>query len=145
KNAGTTGNGVEVQATANTPDWLTKIIGKGGVSNFFTDQSGNLVFGTNVGSSNGKYYTLTTDANGLHGLFEHTIDGKIALAGGDYGFNAGAAQLLINQGQQLQQKISMQQQMQQAELKLAQPPALPSISVSAPAVLPSISIPRVSA
>lgn len=147
---GTTGNGVRVQATANSPDWLKNVLGENGIANFYTDSNGNLVFKAasldGKGDSTGNtFYTLTTDANGLHGLFEHTLDGKISLAGGDYGFNAGAAQLLINQGQQLQQKISMQQQLQAAELKLARPAPLPRISVPRPtAPAQHISVPRVS-
>jgi len=134
---GTTGNGVRVQATVNTPDWLRGVLGENGVANFYTDSNGNLVFKAasldGKGDSTGNtYYTLASDANGLHGLFEHTLDGKISLAGGDYGFNNGAAQLLINQAQQTQYTINMQQQMQAAELKLAQPTSLPQISVQRP-------------
>lgn len=145
----TTGNGALVQASANTPDWLKKILGTNGAANFYTDGQGNLVF--KAASEDGKgdstgnaFYTLTTDASGLHGLFEHTLDGKISLAGGDYGFNAGAAQLLINQSQQIQQNISMQQQLQQAELKLAPSTPLPNISIAPPPQSQNISVPKIS-
>lgn len=152
---GTTGNGVRVQASQNTPDWLKSILGENGVANFFTDQQGDLVF--KAASADGKgddtgntFYTLTTDGRGLHGLFEHTLDGKISLAGGDYGFNSAAAQMLINQGQQTQYKIQVQQQLQAAEakqLELARQAALPQISTPRPAPPPQniVQPPRYSA
>lgn len=134
------GVGVQVQASNNTPDWLKKVIGQGGLTRLYTDPNGDITFEGGASSGQGRdYYTLVTDGNGLHGLFEHSLDGKIALAGGDYGFNAGAAQMLINQGQQTQYKISLQQAMQAAQLKqlqLAKPAPLPPISVPRPAPPP---------
>lgn len=148
KTSQTTGNGVQVQLSANSPQWLKSVLGENGVSNFYTDNNGNLVFrATSLDGkgdqSGGAYYTLTTDANGLHGLFEHTVNGQIALSGGDYGFNAGAAQLLINQAQNTSHQINIQQQLQTAQLALAKSQALPDVqlpSVMAPP--PNISVPR---
>lgn len=150
--SGTTGNGVQVQLTENSPQWLKSILGENGVSNFYTDNNGNLVFKAasldGKGDSSGNaYYTLSTDASGLHGIFEHTLNGQISLAGGDYGFNAGAAQLLINQAQGISHEINVQQQLQAAQLALAKPKPLPAISVPRP-VAPAQHIvqpPRISA
>lgn len=78
---GTVGTGIKAQASAGTPDWLTKIIGKGAEDQFF-NQNGELNF-----SSGGKFYTLSQDGKGLLGLTEHNPDGSSQIVGGNYGYN----------------------------------------------------------
>lgn len=142
---GTVGAGVQVQLTQNSPDWLKQVLGQNGVTNLFTDQNGDIIFkGASSSGQGSSYYTLVQDGKGLPGLFEHTIDGTTKLAGGAYGFNAGAAQLLINQGQQIQRTVSIQQQMQAAELKLASPKPLPQIQLAPPPQQQQITIPKIS-
>lgn len=144
------GAGVQVQLTEGSPQWLKNILGENGVTNLYTDQKGDVIFKGSASSGQGSsYYTLMQDGRGLAGLFEHTIDGTTRLAGGDYGFDAGAAQLLINQAQQVEQKISIQKQFEaaqlQSQLKVAPPPVASPLQVSQPAPTPHISVPRISA
>lgn len=61
---GVTGNGVQVQATANSPTWLTSVLGKNGVTNMNT-VNGNLQFVANAKDGVGQdVYTIVKDANG---------------------------------------------------------------------------------
>lgn len=110
KNAGTTGNGVEIQASGNTPAWMANLIGgQNGITNAYVDKNGMLSFEGESSQGGGKsYYTLAQDDNGLRGLFEHNVDGSTTNIGGDYGFNAGAVQLLVNTAQQTQKTIAVQ-------------------------------------
>jgi hypothetical protein len=130
---GTTGDGVQVQLTENTPQWLKDIFGtQNGMTKVFTDKIGNLQFQGPSTDGNGlSYFTLMT-IGGLNGVFEHGADGSTKLIGGNYGFDQGAAQLLINAGQQKQQQIQLQtqaeQQAQAAKLTLAKPAPLPTIA-----------------
>lgn len=132
----TTGDGVEVQATANTPGWLRNVIGKNGLTNTFTDSAGNLQFEGSATSGQGMSYYSLINVGGLSGIFEHFADGSSKLAGGNYGFDAGAAQLLVNMGQQKQQQIQLQTkaalQAQQAALKISPVPQLPQVQVAPP-------------
>jgi hypothetical protein len=121
KNAGTTGNGVQVQTTKDSPDWIKGLLGEGGLSNFYTDQNGFITFEAGSTKNQGpSYYTLATDDRGLSGVFEHSADGTTKLTGGDYGFNAGAVQLLVNKGEQAQQQIVFAQAQAQQALKVQQ-------------------------
>lgn len=87
KNAGTTGNGVQVQATGKSPGWLKQILGGNGVSNMYSTSKG-LVFEADSSAGQGKsYYTLGTDSKGLVGLYENLANGQVQAIGGDYGFN----------------------------------------------------------
>lgn len=132
---GTTGDGVRVQATDNTPQWLKDIVGQNGITNAFTDSRGNLQFAgasTNGDGTGRSFYTLV-NVGGLSGVFEHLPDGSMRLAGGNYGFNAGAASLLVNQAQQIQQihLQSQQEQLAQAQkLSLAAPAPIQPLKVS---------------
>lgn len=133
--SGTTGDGVYVQASQNSPAWLQNVLGGHGETQMYTDSTGNLQF---VGSSSDglsrSYYTLV-GVNGLQGLYEHLPDGNTNLVGGDYGFNAGAAQLLVNMSQNTQHQIALEQaavQASQAAIRLAAPKPLPSISLAPP-------------
>jgi len=119
--SGTTGDGVQATITNNSPEWLKQVAGESGVVNFFTGPDGFVQFkaGTSTGEGS-SYYTLMTDTKGLGGLFEHLPDGSIRLAGGDYGFNASAMQLLINKGQQTQYQVKLAEAQAQAKLQLAQ-------------------------
>lgn len=133
--SGTTGNGVQISVTQNTPDWFKQVFGDKGIGNMFTDQNGFLSF--KAGASNGQgdsYFTLTQDAKGLQGIFEHSPDGTTNLMGGDYGFNAGAVNLLVNRGEQVQQQVRVAQAEAQAKLVAQQAQAQQAhLSVSRPA------------
>lgn len=133
--SGTTGDGVTFQVSNNTPQWMKNILGDTGESQMYTDSAGNLVFkGTSTDASSSSFYTLAT-VNGLSGLFEHLPDGSMQLAGGNYGFNVGAAQLLVNMAQNQQAQIKIQQSDEAAQAKILQaaaPPPLPSINVTPP-------------
>lgn len=133
---GTTGDGVKVQLTENTPDWLKNILGKNGVSNAYTDRAGNIQFeGPSMSGQGLSYFSLLT-VGGLHGVYEHGADGSTHLVGGNYGFDQGAASLLVNAGQQRQQQIQLQTKQEQAaqaaQIKLATPQPLPQLQVSTP-------------
>jgi hypothetical protein len=119
-NAGTTGDGVQVQLSDSSPQWLQNVLGKGGVANLYTDSNGFMTF--KAGGSNGQeaYYTLATDGSGLSGLYQHNPDGSTTPMGGDYGFAAQAVQLLINKGQQVQGQLQVEQAQVQAQLKAQQ-------------------------
>lgn len=84
---GTVGTGIKAQASAGgngvsaTPDWLTKIIGKGAEIQLF-NQNGQLTF-----ASGNKIYDLSQDGKGLFGLTEHSPDGTSKIVGGSYGYN----------------------------------------------------------
>lgn len=133
---GSTGDGVQFQTTENTPAWLTATLGGKGTANMFTDSAGNLVFkGASADGTGESYYTLS-QMGGLSGLFEHMPDGSTRLAGGNYGFDAGAAQLLLNGAQAQQHQVQLNQQVelarQQEQLKLATPQPLPPIKIAPP-------------
>lgn len=132
-----TGSGVTVQLSENSPQWLRSLLGENGTTKAFTDKAGNIQFEAPSSTGQGmSYYTLLT-VGGLNGIFEHLPDGSTKLAGGNYGFDAGAASLLVNYGQQQQYQIQLQtkteQAAQAAKLSLATPPALPNITPAAPA------------
>lgn len=84
---GSVGTGIKVQATEGgkgtsaTPDWLTKVVGKGAEIQVF-NQNGQVTF-----TSGGKIYSLTQDGKGLVGLTEHNPDGTAKIVGGNYGYN----------------------------------------------------------
>lgn len=127
---GTTGDGVQVSVTGNTPQWLRATLGDKGIANMFTDNQGFVTF--KAGSTNGQgdtFYTLAMDNKGLGGLYEHLPDGSTQLVGGDYGFAGQAVQMLINAGQQTQYKVQLAQQQAQAKLQLAQQQATQALKV----------------
>lgn len=134
---GTVGTGITAEAGQTTPDWLKGVIGS--EAQFF-NQSGQLSF-----KSGDKFYTISKDSKGLSGLFAHNSDGSIDSVGGQYGFNAGEAQLLINSAQQTQQTVSLATQAQAAALKATAPAPLPNISIAPPTAPPTISVPKISA
>lgn len=116
--SGSTGNGVEVQLTKNTPQWLQSILGTGGVSNIYLGQDGFLEFkGASSSGQGDSLYTVATDGKGLHGLYEQLPDGSYHLSGGDYGFNASAVNLLLGQAQQTQHLVAVQTAQAQAKLQ----------------------------
>jgi hypothetical protein len=128
--SGTTGNGVQFSVTQNTPQWLKAVLGDKGIGNIFTGQDGFVNF--KAGASNGQgdsYYTLTSDNKGLAGLYEHQPNGNTQLIGGDYGFNSGAVQLLINAGQQTQYQVQLAQQQTQQKLQMQQQQATQALQV----------------
>jgi hypothetical protein len=150
--SGTTGNGVQVQLTDQSPDWLKNLLGKGNISNIYLGPSiggnfkgdGFLQFEGQSSSGSGKsLYTIATDDKGLHGLYENLPNGNYQLTGGDYGFNSGAVNLLMNQAQQQMQITSVQTAQAQAALqtKLAdvQSQAL-TVSQPAPLSAPSTQV-----
>jgi hypothetical protein len=119
--SGTTGDGVQVQLSENSPQWLKGLLGENGVTNMYTDQNGFLVFkgASSTGAGNSSF-TLTSDDKGLHGLYEHLGDGSTKLVGGDYGYNSQAVQLLLNRGQQVQQQVRVAQAKAQEQLQIQQ-------------------------
>lgn len=128
-NAGTTGNGVKVQVTENTPDWLKNILGGHGVTQMFTDSNGNLQFeGSDVNGKGLAYYTLS-NYGGKAGLFEHFADGSMKFAGGAPNFDAYGAQLVINSSQQQQYQISLDQAAAAQKIKLAQSLKIPKLNI----------------
>lgn len=134
---GTTGDGVKVQSTENSPQWLKDIVGDNGITNAFTDAKGNIQFkGADTSGTGGSAYYTLTSVGGLSGVFEHQQDGSLRLAGGDYGFNAGAASLLVNQAVQKQNQIAVQtaaeRASQQATLAMAVPTTVQQLSVTPP-------------
>ncbi len=134
KNKGTTGDGVEVQLNDNAPNWLKQIAGQGSILNMYTQNNGFLQF--KAGSTTGQgdaYYTVASDERGLQGVYEHNPDGSIKLAGGDYGFDSSAVNLLINNSQQTQYNVSVEQAQIQQQLQLAQQKAQAALRVAAPA------------
>lgn len=139
---GTTGDGVKVQLTENTPAWLKNILGENGVSNAYTDRAGNIQFEGPSSSGNGLAYFSLVNVGGLSGIFEHSADGSSHLVGGNYGFDQGAANLLVNAGQlrqnQIQLQVKAEQAAQAAQLKLAAPQPLPQIQVAPPAAIQSV-------
>lgn len=132
--SGTTGDGVTVSTTDNTPQWLKNSIGDR--TQVYVGKSGDLQFEGPSSTGQGQSYYSLMNVGGLYGIFEHNADGSTKLAGGNYGFDSGAAQLLVNAGQIKQQQIQLQVKAQQAAqaaaLKISQPAALPTISVAAP-------------
>lgn len=128
KSAGTTGNGVQVQVTENSPDWLKSVLGQNGTANFFTDNQGNETF-----KSGDAFYTVAQDAKGLSGLYEHLSNGNLQAVGGDYGFDQNGVQMLLNQAQQTQLQITAEENATAAKLKLAAPLPLPKLKVAPPA------------
>ena len=139
KSAGTTGNGVMVQATNKTPVWLQDILGKNGVTNFYTDEKGNLMFKGGTGTTE-SYFTLATDSRGLSGLVQHMPDGTAKLIGGDYGFNPSVIQNMLNQASNTQQQIKVENMTQTAALQMLKPQALPSIAVTPTIKAPALSV-----
>lgn len=141
--SGTTGTGVSVQLNQNAPQWLKDVLTNNGVTNVYTDAAGNLQFKGSDKNGNGLAYYTLINLNGLSGIFEHFADGSTRLAGGNYGFDAGAAQLLINMGQQKFQQIQLQAQAQrQAQLKLAPALKLPTLRVTPPHVSAPTAVPQ---
>jgi hypothetical protein len=143
KNAGTTGNGVQVQTTGNTPDWLKQVLGGNGIANMYS-VNGQLQFEADSSTGAGKaYYTLGVDSRGLMGLFQNSGPGQTIALGGEYGFNQSGVQEMINNA--TSHEIQIQQQAQQAQIKLQQqaPLSLPTINppVSAPPATISIKPP----
>lgn len=138
---GTAADGVEVQATGDTPAWLQAIIGKNGITNAYTDANGNVQFKGQAtdGTGGSAYYTLTS-VGGLSGVFEHQQDGSLKLAGGDYGFDSGAASLLVNQAVQQQNQIAVEKAQQQQTLTAAVPSTVQQLSVNAPSSAPTTSV-----
>jgi hypothetical protein len=102
-------NGVQIEATSMTPSWLQKIVGSNGLSNAFVDNSGNLQIKGSSSQGNGQSYYTLVNVGGLSGGFEHLPDGTIKPVGGDYGFNTGAAQLLLNMGAFRQSQLNIDQ------------------------------------
>lgn len=87
---GTVNNGVRVQSTDATPPWLSKILGKNGVTNAYS-VNGNLQFEADSASGTGKaVYTIVSDPSGKHGVYESDNTGD-RLLGGDQGFNDNPA------------------------------------------------------
>lgn len=132
-----TGSGVTVQLSENSPQWLRSLLGENGQTKAFTDKAGNIQFEGPSSTGQGmSYYTLLT-VGGLSGVFEHMADGTTKLAGGNYGFDSAAAQLLVNYGQQQQYQIQLQAKAEQAaqlaKLSIATPQPLPKINVAPPA------------
>lgn len=84
---GTTGNGVKVQATNDTPDWLKTVLGNNNVANVFTNNQGQLQFTADATSGEGKaIYTVVTDSRGKVALGEDSATSSTIL-GGEYGYN----------------------------------------------------------
>lgn len=126
----TSGDGVQVQLSGNSPQWLKQLLGENGIANMYSDQNGFLTFKGAAGNGEGNsYFTLAQDDKGLQGIFEHTSDGTTHLTGGDYGFNAGAVQLLINKGQQVQQQIQVAQAKAAEQLRIQQVQAQQQLQV----------------
>lgn len=134
---GTTGDGVQVQLSENSPQWLKSVLGTNGLTNVYTDTAGNLQFEGSSSSGQGLSYFTLVNVGGLSGIFEHSADGSIKLAGGNYGFDSGAAQLLINAGQQKQQQIQLQTQAEQAaqlaQIKISSPTPVAPLKTAPPA------------
>lgn len=127
---GTTGDGVQVQLSGNSPQWLKQMLGENGLANMFTDQNGFLNFKGAASSGEGSSsFTLAQDDKGLQGVYEHTADGTTHLTGGDYGFNAGAVNLLINKGQQVQQQIQVAKAKAAEQLHIQQSQAQHALEV----------------
>lgn len=78
-------NGVEVQATQNTPQWVRNILGENGITNLYATDRG-LEFEADTETGKG-IYTIATDNKGLLGLFESAPDGNYKTLGGQYGFS----------------------------------------------------------
>jgi hypothetical protein len=145
---GTTGDGVQIQLTENTPTWLKNILGNNGLTNAYTDRAGNLQFEGPSSTGQGLAYFSLLTVGGLHGVYEHSADGSTHLIGGNYGFDQGAAQLLVNAGQQKQAHIQLQakadQAAQAAQIKLAAPQPLPAIQTQTNAPTKNIAVPPIS-
>lgn len=83
---GSAANGVQVQATTQSPQWLRNVLGPNGATDAYINGQG-IQFEADSASGTGKaVYTLVNDGSGLHGLFESSKEGD-RLVGGDYGFN----------------------------------------------------------
>lgn len=96
---GQAGNGQEVQATNQTPQWLRNILGDNGITNVFVAPNGSLQFEGDT--ANGKaIYTIAKDNRGLYGAFQQTPDGQMVHMGGDYGFNQQVNQVVNPKGMQ---------------------------------------------
>lgn len=146
--SGTTGNGVEVQLTASSPQWLKNILNQGGITNMYLSPdtggstgNGYLTFkGASTDGQGESIYTIATDSKGLHGLYQQTPDGSYHLTGGDYGFDASAVNLLLGQAQQQAYTVGVEQAQEQAKLqaaqvqaqKLAQVSTVPVVKAAAP-------------
>lgn len=109
--AGTTGDGVQVQATAQTPQWLRNILGENGMTQMYTGGNGQLVFKAPSSTGEGfSSYVLAADNKGLYGVLEQDANGAIINAGGNYGFNSAQA---INNMTALSQATQSTLKMQQ--------------------------------
>lgn len=141
KNYQTTGNGVRVQTTSATPKWLQDILDPSGEqnanANAYIDPNspiGGIEFAADNPNGRGlASFTVLSDNKGLHGVYENMHDGSQQMVGGDYGFNAGAVSLLLDQAQQSEHIESVKVAAQQATLKAQAATALSKIkSVSQP-------------
>lgn len=86
---GTTGNGVLVQSTAQTPTWLKAILPNNTATNlFYNPNTKQYQFQANAtnGGVGQATYTIVTDGTGKKGLVESSTAGDRVL-GGEYGFN----------------------------------------------------------
>lgn len=133
-----TGDGVTVQASSNSPQWLKNILTQNGTTQMYVDPNsriGGLQFEADSPDGSGKaYYDVVPDGTGKFGVYQNMPNGAKTLVGGDYGFNAAATDLLINQAQQTAHIDAVHTAAAQAALKAATPPSLPKLApvVSAP-------------
>lgn len=139
-NKGEASNGVQVQLTDNSPEWLKSVLGKNGITNFYTDQNGNLVFKGQGTNGNMAYYSLSGSANGTSGIFEHLPNGQLQLVGADAGFDPGAASLLINKGTEQQMQIQLASDFNASKSISIAPTKLPSLNFATPKPQPTISM-----
>lgn len=117
---GTTGDGVMVQATSNSPDWLKNILGgQNAETNMYTLPNGQLVFraGSTDGTGGFSSFVLSGDGSGRYGVLEQTAAGAVINSGGDYGFNAGVASMLLQEAQVTQKTLQVQQAAATARLQ----------------------------
>lgn len=122
-------SGISARLTDNAPDWLKNIIGDGSTTAIFSDNAGNTYFSVNNGTdANGNPITdklMLQSVGGKLGAFWQLPDGQFQQANSDYGYNWGAASLLLNMGQQIQR--SMQDKVSVDNL----PKTLPTINIPA--------------
>jgi hypothetical protein len=150
--SGTTGDGVQVQATDATPAWLRGIMGNNGMTQMFTGGNGQLVFRAPASTGEGfSSYVLANDGSGKYGVLEQTADGAIINAGGNYGFNSAAAinnltnlaiaaQSTLKVTQPTTPSLTANAQRYTQTLKVAQAVQTTPIKVTAP----TLTIPQVS-
>jgi hypothetical protein len=83
---GTTGNGVQVESTPQSPAWVKNVLGDHGVTSIYGTPTG-LQFTFDAKNGTGlSTYTVISDNNGLHGLAEESNKGSFIL-NGQYGFD----------------------------------------------------------